>query len=118
MPLRSNLCAAGQGVTLRIRSHDGKPTNVAVVCTTGIGAHFAAEMFQVAGLDPWRAAVLVAKSPAGYRATYGAYMNEQFENAAHLLLSVLSCSIKSRNWRSLACVFESHCRGQVSEPAL
>lgn len=61
----------GQGATLRITSHDGKPTNVAVVCTTGIGAHFAAEMFGVAGLDPWRASVLVAKSPAGYRATYG-----------------------------------------------
>ena len=62
----------GQGATLRITSHDGNPTNVAVVCTTGIGAHFAAEMFEVAGLDPWRASVLVAKSPAGYRATYGA----------------------------------------------
>lgn len=61
----------GQGATLRITSHGGKATNVAVVCTTGIGAHFAAEMFQVAGLDPWTASVLVAKSPAGYRATYG-----------------------------------------------
>lgn len=65
-------CDLGQGATLRIASHDGNPTNVAVVCTTGIGAHFAAEMFQVGGLDPWRASVLVAKSPAGYRATYGA----------------------------------------------
>ena len=34
-------------------------------------AHFAAELFEIGGLDPWGASVLVAKSPAGFRATYG-----------------------------------------------
>ena len=56
----------GRSVTLRNVEH-----NIAVVCTTNIGAHFAAELFECGGLDPWAAAVLVAKSPAGYRATYG-----------------------------------------------
>ena len=37
----------------------------------GCRAHFAAELFEIGGLDPWGASVLVAKSPAGFRATYG-----------------------------------------------
>ena len=90
----------GNAATLRITAHDGSPTNVAVVCTENIGcgprlasvfllwssafsvyvssvprgfcrAHFAAELFEIGGLDPWGASVLVAKSPAGFRATYG-----------------------------------------------
>jgi microcystin degradation protein MlrC len=61
----------GPSACLRITSHNGQPTNVAVVVTSHSGAHFAAETFEGAGLDPWNAAVLVAKSPAGYRATYG-----------------------------------------------
>ena len=67
---------------MRITEHAGKPTNVSVVCTSGIGAHFAAEIFQCAGLDPWEASVLIAKSPAGYRATYG--------QAAGLMMTVES----------------------------
>jgi microcystin degradation protein MlrC len=44
--------------------------NVHVVVTTRSGPHFAPELFRAAGLDPFSAAVLVAKSPCGFRAAY------------------------------------------------
>jgi microcystin degradation protein MlrC len=44
--------------------------NVHVVVTSRSGPHFAPELFQVAGLDPFAASVLVAKSPCGFRAAY------------------------------------------------
>jgi microcystin degradation protein MlrC len=43
---------------------------VRVIVTSWSGPHFAPELFQVAGLDPFAAHVLVAKSPAGFRAAY------------------------------------------------
>jgi microcystin degradation protein MlrC len=44
--------------------------NVHVVVTARSGPHFAPELFRAAGLDPFSAAVLVAKSPCGFRAAY------------------------------------------------
>lgn len=44
--------------------------NVHVVVSARTGPHFAPELFQSAGLDPFAAAVLIAKSPCGFRAAY------------------------------------------------
>jgi microcystin degradation protein MlrC len=44
--------------------------NVCIIATTHSGPHFAPELFRAAGLDPFAAAVLVAKSPLGFRAAY------------------------------------------------
>lgn len=44
--------------------------NVRIVATTRSGPHFAPQLFQAAGLDPFAASVLVAKSPCGFRAAY------------------------------------------------
>jgi microcystin degradation protein MlrC len=44
--------------------------NVHVVVTSRPGPHFAPELFGAAGLDPFEASVLVAKSPCGFRAAY------------------------------------------------
>jgi microcystin degradation protein MlrC len=41
-----------------------------IVVTSESGPHFAPELFMAAGLDPFAAAVLVAKSPCGFRAAY------------------------------------------------
>jgi microcystin degradation protein MlrC len=43
---------------------------VHVVVTSRSGPHFAPELFRAAGLDPFAASVLVAKSPCGFRAAY------------------------------------------------
>ena len=66
------LCVAGMAADLgRAATLRNVERNVAIIVTTGIGAHFAAELFQCGGLEPFDAACLVAKSPAGFRATYG-----------------------------------------------
>jgi microcystin degradation protein MlrC len=44
--------------------------NVHLLVTSRSGPHFAPELFQTAGLDPYAAGVLVAKSPCGFRAAY------------------------------------------------
>jgi microcystin degradation protein MlrC len=44
--------------------------NVHVIATSQTGPHFAPELFQTAGLDPFAASVLVAKSACGFRAAY------------------------------------------------
>jgi microcystin degradation protein MlrC len=44
--------------------------NVHIVVTTRSGPHFAPELFRAAGLEPFAASVLVAKSPCGFRAAY------------------------------------------------
>lgn len=41
-----------------------------VIVTSRSGPHFAPQLFQTAGIDPFAAAVLVAKSPCGFRAAY------------------------------------------------
>jgi microcystin degradation protein MlrC len=46
--------------------------DVHIVVTSRSGPHFAPEFFQSAGLDPFAAGVLVAKSPCGFRAAYAA----------------------------------------------
>ena len=43
---------------------------VHIVVTSRSGPHFAPELFRCAGLDPFAASVLVAKSPCGFRAAY------------------------------------------------
>jgi microcystin degradation protein MlrC len=45
---------------------------VRIVITSRSGPHFAPELFQAAGFDPFAASVVVAKSPAGFRAVYAA----------------------------------------------
>ena len=50
--------------------------NVHIVVTSRSGPHFAPELFQAAGLDPFAAGVLVAKSPCGFRAAYAANARE------------------------------------------
>jgi microcystin degradation protein MlrC len=45
--------------------------NVHVILTSRSGPHFAPELFRAAGIDPFAASVLVAKSPCGFRAAYG-----------------------------------------------
>jgi microcystin degradation protein MlrC len=47
-----------------------KMGNVRVLVTSRTGPHFAPELFRAAGFDPFTAAVLVAKSPCGFRAAY------------------------------------------------
>jgi microcystin degradation protein MlrC len=44
--------------------------NVQLVVTTRTGPHFAPELFRAAGLDPFTAQLVVAKSPCGFRAVY------------------------------------------------
>jgi microcystin degradation protein MlrC len=44
--------------------------NVHVVVTSRSGPHFAPQLFRAAGIDPFAASVLVAKSPCGFRAAY------------------------------------------------
>ena len=46
---------------------------VHIVVTSRSGPHFAPQLFQTAGLDPFTASVLVAKSPCGFRAAYAAH---------------------------------------------
>jgi microcystin degradation protein MlrC len=47
-----------------------KTGDVRIVCTALSGPHFAPELFQKAGLDPFAQSVLIAKSPCGFRAAY------------------------------------------------
>ncbi len=53
----------GQSVVLRTGQ-------VRIIVTTKSGPHFAPELFRAAGFDPYQAAVVVAKSPCGFRAVY------------------------------------------------
>jgi len=46
--------------------------NVHVVVTSRTGPHFAPQLFRSAGLDPFAASVVVAKSPGGFRSDYEA----------------------------------------------
>jgi microcystin degradation protein MlrC len=43
---------------------------VHIVVTSRTGPHFAPQLFQAAGFDPFAASVVVAKSPCGFRAAY------------------------------------------------
>jgi microcystin degradation protein MlrC len=44
--------------------------NIHLLVTSRTGPHFAPDFFRAAGLDPFAAGVLVAKSPCGFRAAY------------------------------------------------
>jgi microcystin degradation protein MlrC len=58
----------GRSAVLRPAA-DGS-SQVRIVATSRSGPHFAPELFQAAGFDPYSAAVVVAKSPCGFRAAY------------------------------------------------
>lgn len=49
---------------------------VHIVVTSRSGPHFAPQLFQTAGLDPFAASVLVAKSPCGFRAAYAPHASK------------------------------------------
>jgi microcystin degradation protein MlrC len=53
----------GQGAVLKVG-------DVRLVITERSGPHFAPELFRAAGIDPFAARVLIAKSPCGFRAVY------------------------------------------------
>lgn len=59
----------GQSVVL---SHGA----VRIVVTSRSGPHFAPHLFRAAGLDPFAAGVLIAKSPCGFRAAYAHHARE------------------------------------------
>ncbi len=44
--------------------------NIHILVTSRTGPHFAPQFFQSAGIDPFAAELLVAKSPCGFRAAY------------------------------------------------
>jgi microcystin degradation protein MlrC len=50
--------------------------NVHIIVTSRSGPHFAPELFRAAGMDPFAASVLVAKSPCGFRAAYSAHADK------------------------------------------
>jgi microcystin degradation protein MlrC len=49
---------------------------VHLIVTSRSGPHFAPQLFQAAGLDPFAASVLVAKSPCGFRAAYAPHARQ------------------------------------------
>ena len=53
----------GPGAVLRHK-------NVHIVITSRSGPHFSPQLFQAAGIDPFEASVLSARSPCGFRAAY------------------------------------------------
>lgn len=77
LPINMGRCAVlRQNSRLSLREstsfRGAKGDNVVVVVTSRTGPHFAPELFQAAGYDPFAAAVLIAKSPCGFRAAYAA----------------------------------------------
>jgi microcystin degradation protein MlrC len=50
--------------------------NIHIVVTSRTGPHFAPQLFQTAGLDPFTASVVIAKSPCGFRAAYGGHAKQ------------------------------------------
>lgn len=49
-----------------------------IIVTSRSGPHFAPQLFQSAGLDPFAASLLVAKSPCGFRAAYAPHARKIF----------------------------------------
>ena len=77
LPINMGRCAVlRQNSRLSLREstsfRGAKGDNVVVVVTSRTGPHFAPELFQAAGYDPFAASVLIAKSPCGFRAAYAA----------------------------------------------
>jgi microcystin degradation protein MlrC len=46
--------------------------NIHIIVTSRSGPHFAPQLFEAAGLDPFAAQLVIAKSPCGFRAAYQA----------------------------------------------
>jgi microcystin degradation protein MlrC len=74
--LGSNL-AIDLGTSVHLRGG-----NVSLIVTSRSGPHFAPELFRAAGLEPFAAQLVVAKSPCGFRAAY--------REAANRILNVRS----------------------------
>ncbi|QDU28097.1 hypothetical protein ETAA8_31900 [Anatilimnocola aggregata] len=70
--LGSNL-AIDMGQSVRLTSG-----NVNLIVTSRSGPHFAPELFRAAGIEPFTAQLLVAKSPCGFRAAYKAVAQRIF----------------------------------------
>ncbi len=66
--------------------------NIHVIVTSRTGPHFAPQLFEAAGLDPFAAQLLVAKSPCGFRAAYQ-------ERAAKILVVRAPGCAPSDFWR-------------------
>ena len=66
--------------------------SVHVIVTSRTGPHFAPQLFQLAGFDPFAASVLVAKSPCGFRAAYA-------DRAAKILVVQAPGCAPSDFWR-------------------
>jgi microcystin degradation protein MlrC len=60
----------GPSAVLRAGASGEDRGGVRLVVTSRSGPHFAPALFEAAGLDPFAAQVLVAKSPCGFRAAY------------------------------------------------
>ena len=60
----------GPSAVLRAGPSGEDRGGVRVVVTSRNGPHFPPAQFEAAGLDPFAAQVLVAKSPCGFRAAY------------------------------------------------
>ena len=52
--------------------------NVHIVVTSRSGPHFSPQLFEAAGIDPFAAQLLVAKSPCGFRAAYQSRAKKMF----------------------------------------
>ncbi len=76
LPINMGRCAVLKQCRLSLREstpfRGAKGDNVVVIVTSRSGPHFAPELFQAAGYDPFSASVLIAKSPCGFRAAYAA----------------------------------------------
>ena len=76
LPINMGRCAVLKQCRLSLREstpfRGAKADNVVVIVTSRSGPHFAPELFQAAGYDPFSASVLIAKSPCGFRAAYAA----------------------------------------------
>ncbi len=103
---------------------------VHLVVTSRSGPHFAPQLFQAAGLDPFAASVLVAKSPCGFRAAYEPYARKilvlRAPGCARLIFGITSIAIspgrcgrgmKWRRGRRDRCHRSGDRKGAVRAPA-
>jgi microcystin degradation protein MlrC len=66
--------------------------NIHIVATSRTGPHFAPQLFQAAGIDPFAAQLVIAKSPCGFRAAYA-------ERAKKILVVQAAGCAPSDFWR-------------------
>ena len=81
-----------------LRPESGDDTGVRVILTTGIGAHFAAELFELGGYSPFESSVVICKSPAGFRATYDDPGRPEGERAGLMLSADAAGCAPAKFW--------------------